>query len=187
MRKLAARAGIPVIEERGASSDDDRQHEARRALLKLHAEATEWFQENLLKKDLGAPARAYLKERGIDRKVVGNWQLGYAPESWDALLKWALERGYRRGQILQSGLVKLRDESRTDGEVYDRFRGRIMFQFAMFRRIRVSGRVLDKGTETRILTSPTRAFRKGNILFAVTNETRSDRGEVRDHCEAISI
>ena len=43
----------PVIEERGAKRDDDRQHEARRTLLKLHAEAAEWFHENLLKRELG--------------------------------------------------------------------------------------------------------------------------------------
>ncbi len=41
VRRLAARAGIPVLEERGSSTADDRQHEARRTLLKLHAEATE--------------------------------------------------------------------------------------------------------------------------------------------------
>src|SRR3989449_5786142 len=82
VRKLAARVGIPVIEERGAGGDDDREHEARRTLLKLHAEAAEWFQENLLKKEFAAPARSYLKERGIDRKIVGSWQLGFAPDSW---------------------------------------------------------------------------------------------------------
>src|SRR6195256_4078492 len=49
VKKLAARAGIPVIEERGAGGDEDRQHETRRALLQLHAEATEWFHENLVK------------------------------------------------------------------------------------------------------------------------------------------
>ncbi len=50
VKKLAARAGIPVIEEGGGSSEDDRQHEARRTLLRLHAEAAEWFHENLMKR-----------------------------------------------------------------------------------------------------------------------------------------
>src|SRR5205085_9442909 len=63
VRKLAACAGIPVIEERGASGEDDRQHETRRALLHLHAEAAEWFHENLVKAKIGAPAREYLKKR----------------------------------------------------------------------------------------------------------------------------
>ena len=80
VRKLAARAGIPVIEERGASGEDDRQHETRRTLLQLHAEATEWFHENLVKEKIGKPARDYLKKRGIDRRIADDWQIGFAPE-----------------------------------------------------------------------------------------------------------
>jgi DNA primase len=178
VHKLAARAGIPVIEERGASSsDDDRQHEARRTLLKLHAEAAEWFHENLLKREVGAPAREYLKKRGIDRGVAANWQLGFAPESWDATLKWALDRGYRRPQILQSGLVKLRDEERAEGEVYDRFRGRIMFPICndVGEVIAFSGRVLKNDAEgAKYLNSPeTPLFRKGNILFGLHKTKRA--------------
>jgi DNA primase len=178
VHKLAARAGIPVIEERGASSsDDDRQHEARRTLLKLHAEAAEWFHENLLKREFGAPAREYLKKRGIDRGVAANWQLGFAPESWDATLKWALDRGYRRPQILQSGLVKLRDEEKAEGEVYDRFRGRIMFPICndVGEIIAFSGRVLKNDAEgAKYLNSPeTPLFRKGNILFGLHKTKRA--------------
>ncbi len=178
VHKLAARAGIPVIEERSSGGgEEDRQHEARRTLLKLHAEATEWFRENLLKKEFSAPARAYLKERGIDRKIVGNWQIGFAPDSWDACLKWALDRGYRRGQILQSGLVKLRDETRADGEVYDRFRGRIMFPICndVGEVVAFSGRVLEKdASAAKYLNSPeTPLFRKGNILFGLHKTKRA--------------
>jgi DNA primase len=92
VRKLAARAGVPVIEERSAGPDDDKRHELRRALLQLHAEAAEWFHNNLLKKQIAAPAREYLKKRGIDNRIANEWQLGFAPETWDALLKWAQER-----------------------------------------------------------------------------------------------
>jgi DNA primase len=187
VKKLAARAGIPVIEERGAGGDeDDRQHETRRTLLKVHAEAAEWFQQNLLKKDFGEAARSYLKERGIDRKIAGNWQIGFAPESWDAFLKWALDHGYRRGQILQSGLVKLRDETRSDGEVYDRFRGRIMFPICndVGEVIAFSGRVLEKNVETaKYLNSPdTPLFRKGNILFGLH---KTKRGLIEANCAIV--
>src|SRR6266571_3366727 len=178
VRRLAARAGIPVIEERGgSSSDDDRQHEARRALLKLHAEAAEWFHENLLKKDFAAPARSYLKKRGIETAVARSWQLGYAPESWDALLNWALERGHKRGLILQSGLVKLRDEERAESEVYDRFRGRLMFPICndIGEVIAFSGRILKNDEEgAKYLNSPeTLLFRKGSILFGLHKTKRS--------------
>ena len=126
VHKLAARVGIAIVEER-RSEDETQQHEARRLLLRLHSEAAEWFHENLLKRDLGAPARDYLKTRGMSREVAKSWKLGYAPESWDAFCQWASEEGYRRRELLSSGLVKLRDEERGDGEFYDRFRGRLMF------------------------------------------------------------
>lgn len=176
VRKLAARAGIPVIEERGSGSEDDRQHETRRALLQLHAEATEWFHENLVKAKIGTPAREYLKKRGIDRRIANDWQLGFAPESWDAFMTWALERGYRRGQILQSGLIKPRDENRPDGEAYDRFRDRIMFPIHndVGEVIAFSGRVLKKESEgAKYLNSPeTPLFRKGNVLFGLHKTKR---------------
>ncbi len=123
VRKLGGRVGITVVEERSAGGDEDRQHEARRTLLKLHAEAAEWFQDNLLKKDFAKSARDYLQNRGIDRRVAKNWQIGFAPDEWDGFLKWALQHGYQRPQLLQSGLVKLRDENKAQGDVYDRFRG----------------------------------------------------------------
>ncbi len=186
VRKLAARAGIPVIEERGASSEDVGQHETRRALLQLHAEATEWFHENLVKGKAGLPARDYLKKRGIDRRIVDDWQIGFAPESWDAFLTWALERGYRRPQILQSGLIKPRDENRPDGEVYDRFRGRIMFPIHndVGEVIAFSGRILEKEEEgAKYLNSPeTPLFRKGRVLFGLH---KTKRGLIEANCAIV--
>ena len=175
VRKLAARVGIPIVEER-ASGDEDRQHEARRTLLKLHAEAAEWFRDNLLKKQFAEPAREYLKQRGIDKTVAKNWQLGFAPESWDAFLKWALERGYSRTQLLQSGLVKARDEERPGNEVYDRFRGRIMFPICndVGEVIAFSGRLLESDPQVaKYLNSPeTPLFQKGRVLFGLHKTKR---------------
>jgi DNA primase len=177
VKKLAARAGITVVEERGSGGGDDRQHETRRTLLQLHAEAAEWFHENLLKREWAAPAREYLKRRGIDRTIAGSWQIGFAPDSWDALLNWAKDRGYRRAEITQSGLVKPRDEDRPDGDVYDRFRGRVMFPICNPEGevIAFSGRVLNSETETaKYLNSPeTPLFRKGNVLFGLHKTKRA--------------
>src|SRR6266404_7906568 len=176
VRKLAARVGIPVVEERGGA-DEDRQHEARRTLLKLHGEAAEWFQENLLKKQFAEPAREYLKNRGIDRQVAKNWQLGFAPDSWDTFLKWALERGYSRSQVLQSGLVKPRDEEHPGNEVYDRFRGRIIFPICndVGEIIAFSGRSLESDPKVaKYLNSPeTPLFQKGRVLFGLHKSKRA--------------
>jgi DNA primase len=176
VRKLAARVGIPIVEERGGP-EEDRQHEARRTLLKLHSEAMEWFQENLLKKEFAEPARTYLKKRGIDRQLAKDWQLGFAPEGWDAFSKWALDRGYSRTQLLQSGLVKPRDEEQVSGEFYDRFRGRIMFPICndVGEVIAFSGRLLESDPQAaKYVNSPeTPLFQKGRVLFGLHKTKRA--------------
>ncbi|PYL88785.1 MAG: DNA primase, partial [Verrucomicrobia bacterium] len=176
VHKLAARVGIPIVEER-RSEDETQQHEARRLLLRLHAEAAEWFHENLLKRDLGTPARDYLRTRGISREVAKSWKLGYAPDSWDAFCQWASKEGYRRRELLSSGLVKLRDEERGDGEFYDRFRGRLMFPICndVGEVIAFSGRVLAAdATAAKYINSPeTPLFRKGRVLFGLHKTKRA--------------
>jgi len=176
VHKLAARVGIAIVEER-RSEDETQQHEARRLLLRLHSEAAEWFHENLLKRDLGTPARDYLKIRGISREVAKSWKLGYAPESWDAFCQWASKEGYRRRELLSSGLVKLRDEERGDGEFYDRFRGRLMFPICndVGEVIAFSGRVLaTEATAAKYINSPeTPLFRKGRVLFGLHKTKRA--------------
>src|SRR5205814_1935961 len=187
VKKLAARVGIPVIEERGSSpAEEDRQHEARRALLQLHAEAAEWFHENLVKKEAGEPARKYLKGRGIDKRIAKDWQIGFAPESWDGFLNWALERGYQQRLLLESGLIARREESGSDNRGYDRFRNRIMFPIHndVGEVIAFSGRILDKDAETaKYVNSPeTPLFRKGRVLFGLH---KTKRGLIEADCAIV--
>jgi DNA primase len=182
VRKLAARVGISVVEERGVSADEDRQHEARRNLLRLHAEAAEWFQENLLKKQFAAPARDYLKKRGLPVEIAKNWQLGYAPDEWNAFGSWAKDRGYRENELLASGLVKTKDDAEPDQpseqkSAYDRFRGRLMFPICndVGEVIAFSGRLLQNDKESaKYLNSPeTPLFRKGKVLFGLHKTKRA--------------
>ena len=187
VKKLATRVGIPVIEERGSSTgEDDRQHETRRAMLQLQAEAAEWFHENLVKSKVGAPAREYLKGRGIDRRIAKDWQIGFAPESWDAFLNWALERGYQQRLLLESGLITRRDESAGQDKGYDRFRNRIMFPIHndVGEVIAFSGRILDKEVEAaKYVNSPeTPLFRKGRVLFGLH---KTKRGLIEADCAIV--
>ncbi|HEV2803653.1 MAG TPA: DNA primase, partial [Chthoniobacterales bacterium] len=187
VKKLATRVGIPVIEERGPSTgEDDRQHETRKALVQLHAEAAEWFHDNLVKAKAGAPAREYLKGRGIDKRIAKDWQIGFAPESWDAFLSWALERGYQQRLLLESGLIARRDESAGEDRTYDRFRNRIMFPIHndVGEVIAFSGRILDKDAETaKYVNSPeTPLFRKGRVLFGLH---KTKRGLIEADCAIV--
>src|SRR5213593_1390220 len=71
-RKLAARCGITVVEKfrGGVPGDEERQRELRERLLKLHAEAAQWFHENLIKREVGKAAREYLRSRGITVEIA---------------------------------------------------------------------------------------------------------------------
>jgi DNA primase len=181
VRKLAARAGVTIVEERGAA-DEDRQYEARRKLLKLHAEAAEWFHENLIKREIGEPARKYLKQRGITAEIAKRWQLGYAPEEWDAFGAWARGRGYDARDLVASGLIKTKDDDQTTSNLnprpsYDRFRGRIMFPICndVGEVIAFSGRLLkEEEAAAKYVNSPeTQLFRKGNVLFGLHKSKRA--------------
>jgi len=189
VRKLAARAGVMVVETRGAE-DGDRRYEARRTLLKLHADAAEWFHENLLKRDVGEPARKYLKHRGIMAETAKHWQLGYAPDEWDAFGAWARARGYHNRDLITSGLAKTRDDAeRAPGErssAYDRFRGRIIFPICndVGEVIAFSGRLLTEAEgAAKYLNSPeTPLFRKGNVLFGLH---RAKRALIEANCAVV--
>jgi DNA primase len=189
VRKLATRAGITVVEKsRGRAADDEeRQQELRQRLLKLHAEAAQWFHENLIKKEIGEPARKYLKQRGITLEIANRWQLGYAPEEWDAFGSWARARGYDVRDLIASGLVKVKDESENPPDQsaagikpqrsYDRFRGRIIFPICndVGEVIGFSGRLLqDQEGAAKYLNSPeTAVFRKGSVLFGLDKTKRA--------------
>jgi DNA primase len=179
VRKLAARVGITLIEERGPSGAEDRQHEVRRTLLQLHGEAATWFHENLIRKEFAEPARKYLKERGITTEIAKRWRLGYAPDEWDAFGSWARGRGYDQQTLITSGLVKTKEDA--DGapgqRSYDRFRGRIMFPICndIGEVIAFSGRVLkEEEGAAKYLNSPeTPIFRKGSVLFGLDKTKRA--------------
>ena len=180
VRKLAARAGITIVEKRGAA-DEDRQYETRRKLLKLHAEAADWFHENLTKREIGEPARKYLKQRGITGEIAKRWQLGYAPDEWDAFGSWARGQGYDARELVASGLIKTKDDDQTSNLnpriSYDRFRGRLMFPICndVGEVIAFSGRLLkEEEGAAKYLNSPeTPLFRKGNVLFGLHKSKRA--------------
>ncbi len=179
VRKLAARVGIPVVEKGGAIIDEDRERAVRRGLLQLHAEAAEWFHGNLIKREFATPARKYLKERGITAEIAKRWQIGYAPDEWDAFGWWARDRGYDPRDLVASGLVKTKDDAADapSRSAYDRFRGRIMFPICndIGEVIAFSGRLLrDEEGVAKYLNSPeTPLFRKGKVLFGLDKTKRS--------------
>jgi len=172
VKRLAQRAGVPIIEEAG-NADDDRKRGLRQRLLGLHAEVADWFHRNLLKSPDASPARDYLKGRGITGDVARSWQLGYAPDSWDALLDFLRDRKFSAEEISQSGLASSKDDG---GDLYSRFRGRVMFPIRndYGEVVAFSGRVLDPNAKTaKYVNSPeTPLFTKGKVLYGLDKTKR---------------
>jgi DNA primase len=184
VRKLAARSGITVVEKfSGRSrSDEERQRELRQRLLKLHAEAAQWFNANLIQRSVGEAARKYLRSRGITAEIAKRWTLGYAPDNWDAFGSWAREHGYESDDLIASGLIKSSEKSEASADTrrrshYDRFRGRIIFPICndVGEVIAFSGRLLkDEQGAAKYLNSPeTSLFRKGSVLFGLDKTKRA--------------
>lgn len=172
-RRLAERAGI-VIPEEDFTGPDKGEAGLKKRLLRLHQEATEWF-ERCLRKSPGAQgARDYLRSRGINHEVAGRWKIGYAPNSWDAFSNWATGHGYIEEELLASGLVSARQE----GGFYDRFRNRVMFPICNEGNgevIAFSGRILEADPKAaKYVNSPeTLLFKKGSVLFGLHKSKRA--------------
>jgi DNA primase len=175
VRRLASRAGIPILEDE-FSAEEEANRNLRKRLLRLHFESAAWFHQNLLRTRAADHARAYLKNRGINVDIAKRWQIGYAPKTWKSLIAWAEEAGFNRNELIESGLVKLKEEGNRNSLIYDRFRDRLMFPICndIGEVIAFSGRILDPAAKGgKYVNSPeTSLFTKGNVLFGLHQSKR---------------
>ncbi len=154
LKLMGERVGIEV---RGVAPGGGR----RRDLLEINAAALAWFRARLA----DSPALAYLRARGLDDATIETWELGYAPEGWDGLLKHLLTQGVRDDDLLEAGLVTENERGRR----YDRFRDRVMFPIrdALGRLVGFAGRVLGDAVPKYLNTPETPLFRKGELLYGL--------------------
>jgi DNA primase len=170
---LAERAGLEVPREAGAGGRDPGGGD----LYEIMAGATRFFAQNLADTER---ARSYLDRRGVEAGVAVKFALGYAPDSWNALLtRFGADEAGRR-QLLQAGLIIERDTRGGERQAgfYDRFRDRLMFPIrdARGRVLAFGGRVIDQG-EPKYLNSPeTPLFHKGRELYGLyeARQARTD-------------
>ena len=169
---LAQRAGLELPREAQGPRDPGG--------VDLHgvmARIARFFEQNLA--DQPRP-QEYVAARGIDATTAAKFALGYAPDSWDALLNRFGATEEERRHIFQLGLIIERDTrggERAAG-FYDRFRDRLMFPIrdSRGRVIGFGGRVIDQG-EPKYLNSPeTPLFHKGRELYGLY-EARAARAD----------
>jgi DNA primase len=164
---LAQRMGIEVPREQGANpqappvSDD---------LYAVMGKVATFYNEQLGNTER---ASAYATKRGLSAETIITFSIGYAPNSWNEVLKRFGASETSRQKLQDTGLAITRENG--DGH-YDRFRDRLMFPIrdARGRVIAFGGRVLDQG-EPKYLNSPeTALFHKGRELYGLF-EVRQNR------------
>jgi len=158
VKLLARRAGMPIPESDGYVNPKD-------IIYRINTDAARYF-HNCLKSQEGKPAREYLARRGISTGTITKFGLGFAPNKWDGLKQHLLTLGYKPKELLDSGLII---SSKNGENIYDRFRGRLMFPIFDIKKhvIGFGGRVLD-GSLPKYLNSPeTLVFHKGSGLYAL--------------------
>jgi DNA primase len=159
VEELANRAGLKVPYEGGREAPREDASE----LYNLLDASAAFFRRQL---DASTVAQAYFAERGLDDATLARFNLGYAPDAWDAL-KSALGTSAARIALLEkAGMLTSGDR----GGKYDRFRNRVMFPILdrRGRTIAFGGRVLRKEDTPKYLNSPeTPLFHKGRELFGL--------------------
>ena len=190
VEELATRLGLEVPHEGGVDRAAQRADEP---LYELMARVARFYSEQLAR----APrAREYLAQRGLTAATQERFAIGYAPDSWNELLRHFGGSDAERKRLLDGGLIieRERGAGREGERYYDRFRDRVMFPIrdARGRVIGFGGRVIDAG-EPKYLNSPeTVLFHKGRELYGLYETRRARRNlerlvVVEGYMDAVSL
>ena len=176
VEELAGRLGLEVPREGGSDAGPARADEP---LYELMARVARFYVESLGRE---ARSRDYLAKRGLSAETLERFQIGYAPNSWNEVLKRFGTDDAQRRRLSETGLIieRERGQAQFSDRHYDRFRDRIMFPIrdTRGRVIAFGGRIIDAG-EPKYLNSPeTVLFHKGRELYALY-ETRRARSNLK--------
>ncbi len=187
VRALAKRAGMEVPEDEQYQS----RYRQQERLWALHKEAARFYHGQLYA-PIGANALQYAAGRGMPKSILTKFGIGYAPDSWTALVDWLRSKGYTDQELRDSGLVTV---SRKNGNLFDRFRDRLMFPIIDVRGnvIGFGGRIMNNQDKSaaKYLNSPeTLIFNKRKNLFALNLAKKSKLGYmilVEGYMDAIAL
>ncbi|HET9494226.1 MAG TPA: DNA primase [Chloroflexia bacterium] len=160
LEKLAAKAGVEIKPRDEQAAAEDR---ARERLKEACAAAASFYQNLLLNHPAAGPARAYAEKRGLTQSTIETFQVGFAPDSFDALGNYLLGRGYSAAELVEAGLVA----ERESGGHYDRFRNRLVFPIrdAKGAVVGFGGRALGDNTPKYLNSPQSSIFDKSSILY----------------------
>lgn len=166
LRFLAQKYNIE-IEESAPSAEYLAEQSEKESLLSVTLFAQKFFSQNLLHSEEGkAIGVSYFKERGFTTQTIEKFQLGYAPNQYHLLTNEAVANGYTNDVLVKAGL-----SAEKDGQVYDRFRERVIFPIHNLtgRVIGFGGRILssDKSKAKYINSPETEIYHKSQVLYGI--------------------
>ena len=186
VRALAKRAGLEVPEDEQYQS----RYRQQERLWALHKEAARFFHSRLTAPE-GAEALKYALGRGMPKSTIIKFGIGYAPDTWTALVDAMRKKGYTDQELKDSGLVTV---SKKNGNLFDRFRDRLMFPIIDVRGnvIGFGGRIMKNDPNAaKYLNSPeTLIFNKRKNLFGLNMAKKSKLGYlilVEGYMDAIAL
>ena len=187
VRALAKRAGLEVPEDEQYQS----RYRQQERLWALHKEAARFFHSRLYA-PIGANALQYAAGRGMPKSILTKFGIGYAPDSWTDLVDYLRSKNYTDQELRDSGLVTV---SQKNGNLFDRFRDRLMFPIIDVRGnvIGFGGRIMNSSDKSaaKYLNSPeTLIFNKRKNLFALNLAKKSKLGYlilVEGYMDAIAL
>ena len=164
LKFLAAKAGVALEERSPEQAESDKR---RQKLLEMVSVAAQFFHSQLMQSPQAEFCRDYVAGRGLSQNTIVTFQLGYAPNQWEGLKTYLLSRGYSEQEMIDGGLLVIKDENRPG---YDRFRDRFItpIRDVRGRVIGFGARALHDGQQPKYLNSPQSVlFDKSAILFGL--------------------
>ncbi|MGD8701883.1 MAG: DNA primase [Desulfosarcina sp.] len=164
-RSLAGRCGID-LPTRDMTPSQKKKLTERETILRLNGEAVEFYHDCLLADEQGKQAMAYLLKRGMTRKTIETYKLGFAPDGWDRLERHFRSQGRSISMALQAGLVVSRKKGHGH---YDRFRNRIIFPIfsGQNQPVGFGGRVMDDALPKYLNSPETPVYSKSRSLYGL--------------------
>ncbi|MBI3559028.1 DNA primase, partial [Candidatus Gottesmanbacteria bacterium] len=162
LKILAQRAGVNLT-----SYQPTKNSEIKDKIYAVNKLASEYYHYILTTHVLGKNAKEYLENRKININSIKFFGLGYAPNSWDSLIKFLQKKKYSVADLETAGVIS----KSGIGHYFDRFRGRIIFPLFDHRGnvCGFAGRLLDPDAKEAkyINTAETLVYIKGNILYGL--------------------
>lgn len=160
VKLLSQRAGMQMPEDK---SYDDTLSKQRRKILEINRESAKFYYSYMMSPD-GRKGLDYFLQRGLTKKTISHFGLGYAPDRWDGLLKHLKEKGYSLNDMVLAGVVKKGQKG-----YYDYFRGRVITPIIDVRGnvIAFGARVLDDSKPKYLNTLETLVYKKTYELFGL--------------------